>query len=205
MKIILLIIALIIVATGSYYFLGRNHSSSPPITLPTNINPTGSPQPTVDTNQLKAGGSSYADSQGVYVLLYPADYKLDTQDKQHIRIYKTGATQRGQTEMYDGVIIVLESINLDGQPLDAWVTNYIREATADGTSKVVTPKTSIIQNHYPGFSYTLRGLGTATYYVLQKDAASPYAVSITISINDPKQVGYQNEVNTILATLELLK
>ncbi len=171
---------------------------------------TTTPSPLAPPNEpsqidLGASGSSYLDEKGIFSILYPNDYTLDTQDIKHIRIYKRGVTQRPQSEMSDGVLIVFETIDLQGETLENWVNSRIKESTADGTSEVVEPKKSIIQNEYPGFSYALRGLGTSKNLALQKDDKSNYAEVITYAVSDPKQNGYQNEVNKVLSSIKLLK
>jgi hypothetical protein len=180
---------------------------TPPVTpLGPSPSVTANPPITVDTSDLQAGGSSYRDVQGVYLFLYPSDYKLDEQNNGTItRIYKTGPTQRGQTEMYDGAIITFETIDLQGETLSKWADEYIKNATADGTTKLTETKKSITQRNYPGFTFTLEGLGEAKYLVLQKDTSSHNAVIITTFVADPQNVGFQQEVDKTLMTLELLK
>jgi hypothetical protein len=201
MKTIGLFILLILITIGFLWFAQNTPSkTSPAATTAT------TPQPTTDTSDLRAGGSSFSDPEGVYVFLYPSDYQLDKQNNgKIIRIYKTGPTQRGQTEMYDGAIVTFETHNLEGQTLTSWVDLHIKTATADGTTKTVEQKKSIAYNNYSGFTYTLRGLGEARYLVLQKDAQSKYGIVITIFIADPQNVGFQKEVDETLATLEILK
>ncbi len=155
--------------------------------------------------ELRAGGSSYIDPKGVFSFIYPNDYQLDTQDKQHIRIFKQGATQRGQTEMYDGVLIVFESIDLGEKTLSEHLDKVIEDATSNGMSQIVKEKTQTTLNSYPGYVYSLQGLGTSEYIVIQKDASSKSAVSISMSIQDPENVGFQEEVNATISTLQLLK
>lgn len=72
-------------------------------------------------------------------------------------------------------------------------------------SELVSPKKRVDINNYPGFTYTIRGLGEAVNYAVQKDPNSPYAVSITTLVADPGNVGFEEEVNAALSTLQLLK
>jgi hypothetical protein len=209
-KVAVVLLVLVILGLGGYLLTGNSKKESivapvPTTTVQSPTSGTSTPTNSQIVNTLRAGGNSFRDPQGVFVFLYPSDYKLDDQDRQHIRIYKTGATQKGQTEMYDGVIVVFETINLLGQTLEQWIDSSIKQATADGTSRIVEPKTNITQNKYPGFTYTLQGQGTAKYYVLQKDSKSNYAVVITVSVQDPQQKGYQKEVDALLSALELLR
>ena len=157
-------------------------------------------------DQLKAGGSSYADQKGIYTILYPSEYKQDSQNNgQYTRIFKNGPTQKGQTEMYDGVIISLESISLGEETLDSLVTKRITAETESGTSTVEQSKEKILFNTYPGFTYTTQGLGTFKHIAIQKDANSPFAIDITMLVADPTNAGFQKEVDTTLSTLQLLK
>ncbi len=159
-----------------------------------------------DNSELKAGGSSYREPNGLYTVLYPSDFELHTQaGDPHIRITKKGATQTGQTEMYDGILIDFESINLEGKSLEEFVDSRIIEYTNNGMSEVVDAKRATKLNNYPGFTYELSGLGSTRYLVIQKDIQSDSAVSISFLVADPEKKDYQKEVDTILSTLELLK
>lgn len=205
MKTVTAIVLLIIIILGGFYFFSKMRSIPARNNISTSVSDSIRPQPSIDNSDLKAGGSSYSDTQAVYTILYPADYILDTKDTQHTRIYKTGATQKGQTEIYDGVVIVIETIELQGKTMQEWVDDYLKQTTSDGTSVVVKSKKSIVFNNYPGFTYAVRGQGEATTYVLQKNSASNYAVVITTMVSDPENVGYQTEVDKTLSTIDILK
>lgn len=207
--------AMILLGIGGYAVYSLGAKTPEPSPTPIASTPSIRPSPTqwiatpttakrIDADLL-AAGSSYADTNGVYSFLYPSDFKLDTSDPQHPRIYKTGSTQQGQTEMYDGVMVVFETIQLQEPSLNVWVDEYIKTRTADGTSQVTSPKKPFILETYQGFMFEMRGLGTATYYALQKDTASKYAVLITTSVNDPQNVDFQTDVDKIFSTIELHK
>ena len=196
---VLVIVAVVFVKNKSMMSDGDEVSSSP-------LTTEGSVEASPDINtDLRIGGSSYMDPEGVFTLLYPNDYTLDTQDSVHPRIYKQGEQQRPQSEMSDGIMIVFETIDLQGKSLEEFVDQRITEATADGTSEVIQAKQATILNGYPAFSYEVRGLGTARYLALQKSPQSNYAVVITYSISDPQQKNYQQEVDAIMSTVEMLK
>ncbi len=200
-----LVLLIVIVGIGAVFLLTKKSN------LPSNnavVTPTEKMTevvPSVDTRELKAGGSSYREASGAYTFLYPADFILDTKDPKHIRIYKIGATQRGQTEMYDGVLVVFEVVPLARKNLSDWVDTHITESTADGTSEITIPKKEVKLNNYTGYTYTIRGLGESKNYVFQKDSSSDTAVLISTSVNDPASVGFQSEVDKILSTLEIFK
>ncbi|HVT01350.1 MAG TPA: hypothetical protein VHE53_03920 [Patescibacteria group bacterium] len=203
-KIGLIIIVVIVLASVYLLFGGNKMNIQSPSVNTTTVSPTNI-QPTIDNSDLKAGESSYSDPQATYTFLYPSDYKLDTTDPKHIRIYKRNESQRPQSEMTNGALIVFETIDLSGMSLESWVNMRIKQNTADGTTKLTEPKKAITQNGYPGFSYSLQDQGESQNIVLEKDHNSKNAVFISYSINDPEQKGYQEEVNAILASLKLLK
>jgi hypothetical protein len=207
MKSVIILLGLVLIGGITYYLVfgisPQTTENTPAVNAPTmGIKESVSP---ATRNDLLAGGSSYSDPDGVYVFLYPNEYKLDTQDSLHIRIYKTGATQQGQTEMYDGVIMVFETIELNGQTLNNWVDGYIKTSTADGTMETIDEKKSVLLNSYSGFTYQLRGLGESKYVVIQRDDNSDKAVLITYSVSDPENKNYQAEVDNILSTFQLLQ
>jgi len=153
--------------------------------------------------EVRAEGITYEDPQGKFRITYPADYTFDDSDALHPRLYKRGDEQRPQSEMSDGVLLVFEKIDLNGQTLEKMVDDRLQQATADGTSEVIEPKDETTLGTYPGFEYELRGLGTARYLYVQASEDADWALSATYSISDPKTLGYQVEVDSILATLEL--
>lgn len=204
-KTILIILIGVIVGFGGYFLINNNKTS---INTPTTTDIEEKKIqaiPTTDTTNLQAGGSSYAEENGVYTVLYPSDFVLDESDKLHIRIYKTGPTQQGQTEMYDGVLLVFEVINLNGKNLSEWVDTTIQTLTENGTSEITEPKQASSINNLSGFTYSVRGLGESKNYVFQKDENSNTAVLITTLVSDPGNIGFQNQVDQILLTLEILK
>lgn len=179
-------------------------SSGIPTTQPAAAEPFITSSPSTDA--LRVGGSSYLDSEGVYTFLYPSNYALDNQEEgKYTRISKRGATQRGQTEIYDGVIVVFERVDLEGASLSDWVDAHIKSATENGTAEVLQPKKATSLNDYQGFSYELSGFGSSQYVIVQENPSSTYAVSISFLVADPESQGYQQEVDAILSTLELKK
>lgn len=205
----------VLVVVGGLFFLLTTQDNAPApsslteteieTTQPTTTSETVTASPETDTSVLRAGGSSYSHPTYGYTFLYPNEYSIDTEDQQYIRIYKRGEAQRAQSEMSDGVLMVFESVDLKEQTLEQLVDARIAQATADGTSEVIKPKQRTVLNGYPGYSYELRGMGSATYLVIQKSPESSSALSITYVVMDPQQLGYEAEVTSVLSTIELQK
>lgn len=204
------IVILLLLGGGSFYLLTQK---SPTTELENNQDTSPTPDTQDITNitpnplqdALRAGGSSFMDPSGIFTALYPSDYILDTSDPKHPRIYKTGPTQTGQTEMYDGAIVIFEPVELGTMSLEKWVDDRIKSSTQDGTTSIIEPKETIQMNGYPGFRYTARGLGESQNMILQKDASSKNAIVITQLVADPGNVGFQQEVDAIISSIELLK
>lgn len=201
---VFLIVVVAILAIIYFYQNNRKYTPpaenvlQPPIERTKNANPEA-------VSDLERGGSSFSDPDSIFSILYPSEYVQDTQGENQYRIYKQGPTQKGQTEMYDGVIINFETIALGGQSLSDWVDSRISSSTQDGTSELVEEKTAINVNGYPGYTYTIRGLGTFEYLAIQKDTNSNFAVGITSLIADPGNLGFEQEFENTLSTLTLLK
>lgn len=193
-KVLFIIVAIVLIGGVSLFFLSLQKENVSQSTPTQDISPTS-----ISQTDLGSGGNSYLDKNGVFSIRYPDDYTLDTQDPMHVRVYKRNETQRPQSEMSDGVLIIFESINLSGKSLAEWVDTRIKASTTDGTSKAIT------QNTYPGFRYMLRGVGSSENIILQKDKNSPHAVLITYSVSDPEQKGYQEKVDAVLSSLKVLK
>ncbi len=200
-----MVLIIILLVVGGYLYTSRTQEAQNALENPTTINQgtNGTAQPTAPP--LGAGGSSFMDPKGVFTVLYPADYEVDTSDSEHPRLFKRGETQRPQTELYDGALIVFESVNLEGKTLSAFLDDRIKDATENGMQEVIKPKAAASFNTYPGYAYTLRGLGASTYTAVQKDTQSDNAVIISTLVADPENKGYQAEVDATLNSITLLK
>jgi len=203
-----ILIALIfigVVTMGIYYFSSPNTTASPEIT--DNIPSQNVMEPnTTEDLEVQIVGTKYADPNGVFTIVYPDDYVQDEQGEgQYIRIYKRGESERSQSEITDGVVMVFEVIDLQGQTLEEWVDTYTGTLTPGGAVTVTEQTQPVTINNYPGFTFKAQGLGESTYTYIQKDANSPQAVGITYQVDDPEGMGIQQEVDGIINTITLLK
>lgn len=202
---VLVVIGLLGVA--AYFMMGKDRfAMTRPTPTPVTTAPSTSPSTTSSSEalmMLEAGGSSFRDPNGQYSFLYPNDYVLDTQDSAHVRIYKTGPTQTGQTEMYDGVLMVFEVVDLEGKTLEQWVDTRIADSTSDGAMELIEAKTATTIHSYPAFTYTVDGFGSSKYYVIAKDASAKSAIVIATLVSDPAEKDFQTQVDAILQTVTL--
>lgn len=178
------------------------------VTQPVFMTPTPQSSPVAETPASVAPSpisNNYTDSQNLYSFSYPEGYTLDTQDIAHPRLFKRGQTQRSQSEISDGVLIVFEVIDLQGKSLAEVADARIAGMNTDSTSEVVPSPKATTLNNYPGLTYETQGFGSSKNVMIQKSPTSTQAVLITYMASDPQQVGYQAEVDQILKTVTLLK
>lgn len=204
----LVILCVLAAILAVFYLYLNNRNDTGTISNENNSLPSNERINTPDSeavSELERGGNSFSDPDSIFSVLYPNEYKQDIQGENRYRIYKQGPTQRGQTEMYDGVIINFETIDLESKNLSDWIDERISLSTQDGTSELIEEKTPINVNGYPGYTYTMRGLGTFENLAIQKDQNSKYAVITTSLIADPSGAGFEKEFENILSTLTLHK
>lgn len=211
----LVILVLIVGGTAAYW----NYQNMRGFSLDTILNSGTSPAPTVSpsSDALDSAGNAtsssnvvlsetFTDSGDNFTFSYPEGYTLDEMPTPElVRVFKVGPTQTGQTEMYDGVIVNFELVNLGGQTLQQWVEAQLDAATQDGTVTVVTAPTPTTVNGFPAISYTTQSLGSFETVVVQNNAASSQAVSVTSLVADPTNAGFQAEADAIIQSLQLLK
>lgn len=209
--IIIPLVLIVITGAAIYYFVnqpvlnGENSSSPSPISESARDGASNLPSgDSSASSALMAGGSSYLHPNGSFSFLYPNDYQIGNEGT-FVRIYKNGPSQKGQTEMYDGVLMLFEPINLQGKSLSEWVDQSIEASTMDSMSKVTKVKAATKVKNYSGYTYSLEGLGESNHVVLQKDNNSGTGVHIIYSTYDPTGVGFDAQVESIIKTLEILK
>lgn len=204
-KAFILIVLVLFVGIGYYIYSQQNHTSTsqPQSEISPSVIEEIIPEGT-SMNDIMAGGNSYEDPMGIYSFSYPTNYMLDMQNNNSVvRVYKQGPTQQGQTELYDGVIITFEKIDLQGQSLRSWLDKELETMTADQTTQVTQPKKQRIINGYPGYTYLARGLGEFSFIVVQKDASSPNAIRISSLVADPTNAGFQEQTDQIISSVLL--
>lgn len=197
-KISLGLLALILIV-GVGFYARSNQKETRPTGLEQSAQLANTPSP---QTKLALSANTYHDPNNMFTFSYSDGYTLDTQDPLHIRVYKRAETQRPQSEMTDGVLLVFEPIKLQGVSLETWVDERMKTTTTDGMTKIREAKQSITQNEYSGFYYATEGLETSQNMILQKTTDSDYAVMISYVVNDPEGRGYKDEVSAILSSVK---
>jgi multidrug resistance efflux pump len=212
MKNTLIVVVIVIIAIAAGAYIYTNKTSAPPAqsTQTQNQIITQTPSGTaaevpVANDQLLAGGNSYLDKNNIFSILYPTDYVQDMDGENVTRFYKRGDSQRPQSEMTDGVIVTIQTEPLNGMTLEQKVDDAIKQSTAGGMAELTSPKAPVTVNNQQGFTYKIRGLGESTYVALQKNDNPQNAVTVVYAVMGEKQQEYQQQVDSMLSTLQILK
>lgn len=143
---------------------------------------------------------TYRDSNSCYTFKYPSNLSLDLENG--VVLTLSGPTQEQNTEIYDGIYLHFSlPLNLEGKTLGQYIDSGIEEAKIVG--QMLKPKQEITNNGIKGFTYTFQGLGIFEHFVLQSEDHK-CAVDITNGTVDPTNQGFQNTVDQILSTLEII-
>jgi hypothetical protein len=187
------------VVFGGYYVQAEKNMNTGDVLSVSSLPTSLASSPAAETQQ-------YEDPQARFRFTYPMDYTLlAEQSGQSVRLTKQGPTQHDRTELSDGAVIVFEPRMLQDQSLEQWVAVNIQEKTSDGTIEIIEPARALTLNGKAGFTYSSRGLGSFQHYFFRSNDQSPMVLSITTVVSDPKNLGFQAEIDRIMASVEILK
>lgn len=129
-------------------------------------------------------------------LRYDPTFTMSEDAPEQVRIYKWGPTQRGQTEMYDGVLIDFRRVTLK-ESFEAYLDRRVKEFQEVGT--ITRPLSDYDVNGQAAKVLSVSALGDFTLiFVLLSDNS---ILEISTMAPDPTGAGFQNIVDQILATV----
>lgn len=205
-KIILAILFLIGLTGLGYYLIQQDRQDQIEQMRTSDIAPDDSASSATShtPEEVETEGIRFSDPHNRYTLIYPNDYIQDVQKVNGIvRFYKYGPTQQEDTELYDGVIVTIQTIDLKNENLNEYVDNQIAQTSQNGVAEITESKSKTIVNGYPGYTYSTRSIGEAKNIFLQQNDSS-FAVWITTIVADPGNIGFQSDVDSILNTFTFL-
>lgn len=147
------------------------------------------------------GWRVYTDEKKGFSINYPFEMIL-AKEGGGIKFLFLGPTQREGTELYDGIIFYVFKEAYEQDTLKDFVDAEIEQERGFEVVVVDDPEEFILLG-MTGYSYIVQGLGTFTNIIL--DAGLGEAIKITYIAPDPKSLGFQQTVDTMLSTLELIK
>ncbi|MBI4058539.1 hypothetical protein HY408_02105 [Candidatus Gottesmanbacteria bacterium] len=202
---ILIGLVLIILSGGGGFYLGRYVFPSKPSQEPTPVpSSLSSPTPTPDLYREPKGSAATANwktySSSTYSVKFPPDLDMKEEEGSLLSLSKWGPTQKEGTELYDGIALRFMPREI-GTSLDSYVKVKIEEIKKAGISELVSGPTPIAINGYEGQTYTVKGLGTHKYTILQVKGGGLF-MEITDSTVDPGNLGFSKTVDQILSTFQ---
>jgi hypothetical protein len=148
--------------------------------------------------QIPSSWKSYDNPRYGFAMRYDPTLTVEEDQGTGVRFWKWGPTQRGQTELYDGIMLSIRPV-----PAPDGVDRYIAAQTAqikeNGT--ITEELHDGVLNGMPTKEFGFTGLGDYRFIFLPVDAGS--LLEITSITPDPTAAGFRASVEAMLSTLEL--
>ncbi|MGD8744441.1 MAG: hypothetical protein PVJ52_02510 [Candidatus Woesebacteria bacterium] len=209
--ILLVAIGILLIAllggVGYYFYSQTSETQEPtpqPLTTlpspPATTAPTKQPESRFETSTQWA---EYVSEDSTYSFSYPDDMDL-TQQGESVNLGMWGPTQQEGTELYDGISLNFTSGPLVGLSLMELVDTKVAEATESGVSELVEPVGQETFDSLSGYTFVIRGLGEYRYHYLTNTDKEVY-IEISVLTVDPGNLGFQETVDRILASVEIIQ
>lgn len=144
-----------------------------------------------------AGWKEYADPDLGITLLYEPTLTVTKDGADGVRFWKWGPTQKGQTEMYDGIIVSFRKTDFSDS-LDSFLAAKLKEFSDVGT--VTKPLSTRDFNGRLAWNFSGSGLGDfdLTYTPIDADTV----LEISVMAPDPTAAGFREVTELLLTTVE---
>lgn len=133
-----------------------------------------------------------------FSMYYDPSLTLQEDSKTDVRFYKQGPTQRGQTEMYDGMIVSIRKVSVDdgGQVhIDDQIEQY------KNVGNITVPLHESTLNGISVKEYSASGLGDSTIIFVPVD--NQILLEVSYMAPDPTSAGFQKTIDLMLSTFSL--
>lgn len=115
-----------------------------------------------------------------------------------VRLYKWGPTQKGETELYDGILLSIRKV-VTPQGAEAYLADQLQQMTQHGT--ITAPLVQGKLNGLPVQRMEFSGLGDYTFIFVPVSDTS--LIEIAFIVPDPTLAGFRKTVDLMLSTFEL--
>ncbi len=132
-----------------------------------------------------------------FSIKYDPSLTLSEDNNTNVRLYKIGPTQRGQTEMYDGIILSVRKISTEDWR--SYINAQLDQYKDAGT--ITEPLHDGILNGISVKEYSASGLGDFKIIFVSVDDQTLLEISYTAP--DPTDVGFQKTIDMMLSTFSL--
>lgn len=150
------------------------------------------------TSSIPTDWKLYSSDTIGFSMYYDPLLTLQEDSKTDVRFYKQGPTQRGQTEMYDGMIVTVRKVDVVGDA-QAYINNQIEQYKNIGS--ITEPLHDSKLNGISMKEYSASGLGDAKMIFVPIDNQTLLEVSYMVP--DPTNAGFQKVVDSMLSTFKL--
>ncbi|MBN1169016.1 hypothetical protein JXA63_03950 [Candidatus Woesebacteria bacterium] len=209
---VLIPIAIIIFAVGvtaSVYLSDRkgtdNNSQDLPTPTPEQIQstPTSKLKPTPTATESASltpeGWEVYDDPDYYFTLLYPSDLEIRENEDGSVVFVKLGPTQTEGTEVFDGIILTIDSGTYEEDNLMDFVEGEHEKAQQSPVSEISEISESSI-NGKTAYQYEEVGLGTFTHIYIPFDKNT--YVHVTKLVADPTNAGFSEMAEQIISSID---
>jgi hypothetical protein len=190
------IVGVVIFGIGLIYF----GEGAPPLSTPSSErmpSETGTPLPESSTMQVPEGWLPYQQTEMGLSFRYDPTFTVSADTADLVRLYKWGPTQKGQTEMYDGMLVTFHQVTYSGD-----FESYVKQRMqALQTSETVMPVAQPYSfRGVPAQRYDGSASDGTTYIFVPRGLGS--VLEISTLVLDPGKLGFQGVVDSILQTVQ---
>ncbi len=150
------------------------------------------------TGSIPTDWKLYSNDTIGFSMYYDPSLTLQEDSKTDVRFYKQGPTQRGQTEMYDGMIVTVRKVDVVGDT-QAYIDNQIEQYKNIGS--ITEPLHDSKLNGISTKEYSASGLGDSKMIFVPIDNRTLLEVSYMAP--DPTNSGFQKTVDLMLSAFKL--
>lgn len=198
MKIIVgIILAILIVVIGLLVYTNSSNRLSQDTSQ--NLSPTIAISPT-NSQIMSDIPADYLLHEGKeFSLRHHPDMEIRNEAPGITSFVLVGPTQKGQTELYDGIIFAVQSGTYAQSTFKEFVDSEVKKFEDDGVTQITSGVISVNIGNKTGFEFSTRSLGEVRQIYL--DAGNKKYVHVTLMVDDPSNAGFDEVVNNIFQSL----
>lgn len=151
------------------------------------------------TGSIPTDWKLYSSDTVGFSMYYDPSFILREDTKTDVRFYRQGPSQRGQTEMYDGMIVTVRKVDVVGDT-QAYIDDQVEQYRDIGS--ITEPLHDSRLNGIPTKEFGASGLGDARVIFVPDDDQTLLEVSYMAP--DPTNAGFQKTIDLMLSTFRLI-
>ena len=146
------------------------------------------------------GWKMYTNNDMGFSMAYDPSLTVQQDNDNEVRFYRNGPTQKGQTEMYDGMLLSVQKITAP-EGVQAYIDTHIKEVAESST--ITAPLRTGMLNGLSIQTFDASGLGDFTTIFIPVDDANLFELSYMVV--DPTNAGFQETMDAILSSISLIQ